>query len=289
MKKLFLAAAVLISMHGLAQSFTPVVKLTAGKRYMVNTTNKGSISQEAMGQTMEIPMDVSIYSTLEVKAANTEGAQLSSTTSRLTLSVSMMGQDMNYDSDKKEDRDGQMGEALNDQINQTVTFKIDPGGKVISSTVVKPAIPKNDAATSNPMLSMLGLSETALGLSPAVNLFNSGAEIKVGSSFTDDNGTSADGKIKTAITYTLAEIKDGIASFTLSGTSIVVKEVDMQGMQGTVNTSSKLTGEMLVDAVTGLLIKKTVSSSISGNTEIAGMSIPQSGTMVVTVTVTEMK
>jgi hypothetical protein len=139
------------------------------------------------------------------------------------------------------------------------------------------------------MLSMLGLSETALGVSPAVSLFNSGAEIKAGSSFTDENGSSADGKIKTSITYTLAEVKDGIARFTLTGASTVVKDVDMQGMQGTVNTNSKLTGEMLVDAATGLLVKKTVTSNLTGNTEIAGMSIPQTGTMVVTISVTEMK
>lgn len=287
MKKIFLAATVLLSIHAFAQSYTPAVKLTAGKKYLVTTTNKGSISQEAMGQTMDIPMDVAIYSTLEVKAVNQEASQLASTTKRLTLSVSMMGQDMNYDSDKKEDREGQIGQDLNGQVNQTVTFKVDASGKVIDGSVVKPQIATTTSA--NPMLSMLGLGETALAVSPAVSLFNSAAEIKTGASFTDNSGTSADGKMKNSTTYTLVEIKDGIARFSITGTTILAKDIDMQGMQGTVNTSSKLTGEMLVDAVTGLLIKKTVNSSISGNTEIAGMSIPQTGNMVVTITVAETK
>ena len=287
MKKIFLAATVLLSIHAFAQSYTPAVKLTAGKKYLVATTNKGSISQEAMGQTMEIPMDVATYSTLEVKAVNQEASQLSSTTKRLTFSVSMMGQDMNYDSDKKEDREGQIGQDLNGQVNQTVTFKVDASGKVIEGSVVKPQIATTTSA--NPMLSMLGLGETALALSPAVNLFNSAAEIKTGASFTDNSGTSADGKIKNTVTYTLVEVKDAVARFSISGTTIVAKDIDMQGMQGTVNTSSKLTGEMLVDAATGLLIKKTVNSSITGNTEIAGMSIPQTGNMVVTITVAETK
>lgn len=288
MKKFFLAASVLFSVHLLAQSYTPSVQLTAGKKYSVISSNKGSISQEVMGQTMEIPMDVVTYSTLEVKAVTPEGTLLSSTTSKITLSVNMMGQEINYDSDKKEDREGQIGEAMKGQLNQTVTCKVDGTGKIIAGSMVKPAVPSGEV-TSNPMLTMLGLSENDLGISPAVNLFNTAAEIKPGASFTDTNGSSADGKLKTSLTYTLAEIKDGIARFTIIGTNTLVKEMEMQGTTANVNTLSKFTGEMMVEVATGLLVKKILHSAITGTTEVAGMTIPQTGAMELTVAVTEIK
>lgn len=290
MKKIFLAFAVLVSVNSFAQSYTPSVKLTAGKKYMVTTANKGSISQEAMGQTMEIPMDIAMYNTLNVQSAGATGTQLASTSTRVAFSMNMMGQDVSYDSDKKEDREGQMGDAMKNLVNQTVTFKIDATGKIIEGSVEKPVLPKEETAAGNPLLGMLGLSETALGASPAINLFNSAATIKIGESFTDTSSTSdADSKIKNTITYTLAEVKDGAARFTIAGTTLVEKAMEMQGMQSNTKTSSKLTGEMLVDVATGLLMKKTINSALTGNTEVAGMTIPQTGNMVITITVTEIK
>jgi hypothetical protein len=288
MKKIFLAVILLNAASVSAQSYTPSVKLTAGKKYSVISTNKGSISQEAMGQTMDIPMDVALYTTLEVKGANPAGYDMASTTNRMTLVMSMMGQDVNYDSDKKEDRDGQLGEAVNGQINQTTTFKINSFGKVVEGSVVKPEAAKNIAADGNPMLSMLGLGDNGIPVSPAIGKFSSNTEIKSGASFTDTSSSDA-GKAKTSMTYTLQEVKDGVARFSITGNTSLVKEMETQGMQLTVNTTSKLTGEMLIDVATGLLIKTTINTAITGNTEVAGMSIPQTGNMIVTVTVAEIK
>lgn len=290
MRQIFLAAAILISVQGVAQSFTPAVKLTAGKKYKVTTSSKASMVQEAMGQSMEIPMEITAVSELKVKASTTTGYNLSSTNTRLVLAISMMGQGMNYDSDKKEDRDGEIGQSLNGMVNQTVTFDINSFGKVIESSVVKPAPVNTEAAdAANPLLKMLGIEAILSGTSAAVNIFATDATIQPGQSFTDTSGTDAAEKTSSSYVYTLAGIKDGIASFTITGKTTMIKEMDMQGMQASINTNSVITGNMQVDANTGLLIKKTVNMAVKGNTEIAGMQIPQSGTTVVTVTVEEIK
>ncbi|MEI7734503.1 MAG: DUF6263 family protein [Ferruginibacter sp.] len=290
MRKILLAAAILISVQGLAQSFTPMVKLTAGKKYKVTTSSKANMVQEAMGQTMEIPMEISGISELLVKAPASTGYSLSSTNTRLALSISMMGQDMNYDSDKKEDREGEMGQSLNGMINQTVTFDINSFGKVIEPSVVKPAAANTEAAdAANPLLKMLGIGTILSGTSAAVNIFATDAAMLPGQSFTDTSGTDAAEKVSSTYMYTLTGIKDGIANFSISGKTSMVKEMDMQGMQATINTSTAISGEMQVDVNTGLLIKKTVNMAVKGNTEIAGMQIPQSGNTVVTVIVEEIK
>ena len=41
------------------------------------------------------------------------------------MNMSMMGQEMNFDSDKKEDMDGQIGSAFKEYINQPKEVVID--------------------------------------------------------------------------------------------------------------------------------------------------------------------
>jgi len=136
---------------------------------------------------------------------------------------------------------------------------------------------------------MLGIGNSLAGTSPAINIFATDATIQPGQSFTDSSGSDAKEKITSSFTYTLTGVKDGIANFSINGNTTLIKEMEMQGMQASINTVTKMTGDMQVDVVTGLLIKKTVNMAVKGNTEIAGMQIPQSGNTVITVTVEEIK
>lgn len=287
MKKILLAASVLISATMFAQTYTPAVKLTPQKKYAVVNTTKGNIGQEVMGQTMDIPMDVANSSVLEVKAANGGSYQLSTTISRVALSMSMMGQDMNYDSDKKEDSSSDIGKALGGQLNKPVAFTVNNFGKVTDVAEKTTAAKKDEG--SNPMLGLMGMGGSSTSTSLALDLFTTDAPIKIGESFTDSSSSETDGKVKNVNTYTLAEIKDGIARFTVTGTTTITKDAEMQGMQTTTNTTTKSTGEMMVDVATGLLNRKTMKLIITGTVEVAGMSIPLSGTMDVNTTVTEIK
>jgi hypothetical protein len=281
---IFSAIAVLFSVSIFAQGYKPSVKLTVGKKYEVASNTKGNMSQEMMGQTMEIPMDVTIKSILDVKAAAKAGYQLSTVNNHMLLSVSMMGQDINYDSDKKEDRNGELGKTFEDMLDKPTIFDINNYGKIIESSILKSSATKTDP---NPIFGMLNIGEQAI-LSPAVNLFNTDAEIKIGDSFTDSS-TSADGKDKKSLTYTLVEIKDGQAKFAIAGLSMLTKEMEMQGMQSTTTSNSKIKGEMWVNSVTGLLTKKEVAMEISGSVALAGMTIPTTGVSNITIVVKEVE
>lgn len=285
MKQLiFSAIVVLFSVSIFAQGYKPSVKLTVGKKYEVASNTKGNMSQEMMGQTMEIPMDVTIKSILDVKSAAKAGYQLSTVNNHMLLSVSMMGQEINYDSDKKEDRNGELGKTFEDMFDKPTIFDINNYGKIIESSIIKSSATKTD---DNPILEMLNIGELAI-LSPAVNLFYTDAEIKIGDSFTDSS-TSADGKDKKSLTYTLVEIKDGQAKFAIAGLSMLAKEMEMQGMQSTTTSNSKIKGEMWVNSVTGLLTKKEVAMEISGSVELAGMTIPTTGVSNITIVVKEVE
>ncbi len=274
-----------------AQTFKPAVKLEAGKKYYVNTVTKANMTQEAMGQMMEIPIETSAYQLLEIKAAVADGYQSASTTQRLVFSANVMGQEMNYDSDKKEDRDGKMGETMNNMVGKPTTFTVGMNGKVIEKTVVKPDAPKEaeggEGDMMTGMMSNMGLEQA--GASPAFNLFPDTKEMKIGDTFVESVSNNKDGKTKTTTTYKLAAIKDGIAEFEFTGNGSIEKKMESQGMEMNVVSATKLSGLMLVDITTGLLSKKTTTTETTGNIEVSGMQIPITGKATTTVEVAPAK
>ncbi len=280
MKKIFISALALIFTLSLAaQSYTPAVKLDAGKKYSIITSTKGNMTQEAMGQTMEIPLESTTNATLTIKAATDKGFESGYITDRIQFGMNAMGQEINYDSDKKEDKDGPMGKTMNKLVGAETTFTVDGSGNINKESIVKPKeevkVNEEPDMMSN-MMSNMGMGNMAT--CPAFNLFVSNKEIKISDSFIDSSSTTdKDGKTKSTTTYTLKEVKDGKATFSINGEIGVDKKMEMQGMEMTSVTNSKSRGDMIVDIATGLLISKTVVIETTGNVEVQGMSIPITG------------
>lgn len=273
----------MVTMASYAQTYKPALNLTAGKKYSISVSTKGNSTQEAMGQKMEMPMESVNYQTLEVKEGTANGYKASSTVSRITFSMSMMGQDMAYDSDKKADRDGKLGEGLNKQVGVVTTFEVDKNGKIIESTVKKSVKDEDAENMMAGMMSSMGLSEAA---SPAFDLFPEGKELKVGDTFTETKNVNKDGESKSSTVYTLTGIKDGVATFSFTGTGSLKKTMTMQGMEMETSTNNNTKGEMTVDVTTGLLIKKAFTLESTGKVEVQGTEIPTTSNMTITVTVT---
>lgn len=283
MKQIFLSCLLFSVAFANGQKFKPVFKVAAGEKYTVTTTTKGSVAQEVMGQTMEIPVDAVITNLLEVKNNSNNSYDLTTSINRIAYNISMMGQDMKYDSDKQEDRNSPSGAAVNDYLNKPIDFKVNSFGKIIDGSIKKQS-PEKAAAEANMVTGMLNLGDET-DPSQAVNLFDTDAAMNIGDSFVLKNN-SADGKIKKTATFTLAELKDGIAKFTIAGADSVTNEMEMQGMQIVSNNYTKSTGEMLVSTATGMLVTKTLNLTISGTADVAGMSIPISGSSTIIINVT---
>jgi Family of unknown function (DUF6263) len=283
MKKFLVVGLVAFaSLAAQAQTYMPALNLAAGKKYAISVSTKGSTTQEAMGQKMEMPLESVNYQVLDIKAATGKGYQASSTTSRITFAMSMMGQDMSYDSDKKEDRDGKLGEGLNKQVGVTTSFEVAKDGKIIESTVVKPKTDDESQDMMAGIMSSMGVSEAA---TPVFNLFSEVKEMKVGDSFTEAKTIDKDGEGKNSTVYTFTSLKDGVATFTFSGTGNLDKKMTVQGMEMMSSTTNTVTGEMTVDVATGLLIKKTFKVETTGKIEVQNNEIPTTSSMVITITV----
>ena len=287
MKKIFISALALTLTLGLAaQSYTPAVKLEAGKQYTVTTITKSNMTQEAMGQTMEIPIDATNKATLTIKAASDKGYESTYITDRVQFAANMMGQDMNYDSDKKDDKDGPMGKTMNKLVGKETSFVVNGAGNIIKETIVKQTQEKSDEEGPDMMTGMMGIGMSEASTCPVFNLFVNNTELKIGDSFVDSSTVNdKDGSTKTSTTYILKEIKDGKSIFTLNGQVAISKKMEMQGMEMTTTTASKSTGDMIVDVATGLLNSKSIVTETTGSVDVQGMSIPITGKTTTTITV----
>ena len=287
MKKIFISALALTLTLGLAaQSYTPAVKLEAGKQYTVTTITKSNMTQEAMGQTMEIPIDATNKATLTIKELSNKGYESTYITDRVQFAANMMGQDMNYDSDKKDDKDGPMGKTMNKLVGKETSFVVNGAGNIIKETIVKQTQEKSDEEGPDMMTGMMGIGMSEASTCPVFNLFVNNTELKIGDSFIDSSTVNdKDGSTKTSTTYILKEIKNGKSIFTLNGQVAISKKMEMQGMEMTTTTASKSTGDMIVDVATGLLVSKSIVTETTGNVDVQGMSIPITGktTSIITV------
>ena len=287
MKKFFISSLALTLTLGLAaQSYTPAVKLEAGKQYTVTTITKSNMTQEAMGQTMEIPIDATNKATLTIKELSNKGYESTYITDRVQFAANMMGQDMNYDSDKKDDKDGPMGKTMNKLVGKETSFVVNGAGNIIKETIVKQTQEKSDEEGPDMMTGMMGIGMSEASTCPVFNLFVNNTELKIGDSFVDSSTVNdKDGSTKTSTTYILKEIKNGKSIFTLNGQVAISKKMEMQGMEMTTTTASKSTGDMIVDVATGLLVSKSIVTETTGNVDVQGMSIPITGktTSIITV------
>ena len=114
MKKVLLIACIVSSVSVYAQKVTKKVALVKGDQLTELAQVNVFITQEAMGQLMEIKMESSVTNVVDVKEKADNAITVANTLTKVLLNMDAMGQEMKFDSDKKEDLDGQMGAAYRD-------------------------------------------------------------------------------------------------------------------------------------------------------------------------------
>jgi hypothetical protein len=270
--KLFLPAVFIFSINTLAQTSTGKLSLTKGLKLQIDNSVKSVITQEMMGQSMEIKIDANTTHQVEVKDKKDSSYLVTSTFTKLKTSGSAMGQELNFDSDKKEDMESETGKAMKDRLNVPKDIEINVLAKVINApkTVTK----KDEPASGGGMMDMMknimgGENDESNGADQAFEILPAGK--KIGDNWSDSTITS---EVKTYRQYTLKQINGNIATISISGKQLVNKQMEQQGMQITVTSDGKLSGEGTVDMTTGILQKKTTSLDSTGSAEVMGQSIP---------------
>lgn len=278
---LLLPAICFFTIHVSAQTASGKLLLTKGQKIQIDNNVKSVINQEMMGQTMEITIDANMIHQVEVKDKKSNTYLVSSTLTKLTTNGSAMGQEMKFDSDKKEDLDSETGKALKDQLNVTKEVELNESAKVINAVKKEPKAP----SASPQLMDMVnnitgGDGDESNGANAAFEVVPAGK--KAGDTWSDS--VIIEG-IKTYRNYTIKQITGNIATVLLSGSQVTKKKMEQQGMEITVNMEAKLSGEGMVDINTGLLQQRTMVMEGTGSAEVMGQSIPVTTKVTTTTTV----
>jgi hypothetical protein len=283
MKKVCLIVLLFASVAAGAQNVSKKVSLAKGQQYEQVSLVNMNISQEMMGQVMEMKMESTTNNVVEVKEASNNTFLVANTLKRMVMNMTGV-QEVKFDSDKKEDMDSQMGEALKDRIGKTSELVLNSQG-IITEVKNKPS--KDAAAAAGGMMgNMLGQDageeKEGTNFSALANLPVKG--VKVGESWTD---SAVDNDTKVYTTYTLKEVKgnDGVVS--MSGNMNVNKDMEQQGMTLQVSMQGTILGEYIFDVATGIIKSKKANTKATGTVEAMGQSIPMTVDTTVTSTISK--
>jgi Family of unknown function (DUF6263) len=239
------------------------INIVKGQKMENLVVLKMKMNVDMGGQKLENDAENKTTSLIEVKDASDKGYTLSSTLKRATFSMSAMGMERSFDSDKPEDLDGEMGGPFKDKINKSTDIQIGKDGKIIEYA--------EDDKTDGPS-SMVGLNTLAKGQTYPLLISIPAKAMKVGDSWTDSSGTAE--TVKRVIHYTIKEIKGDDFIVTLMGNMAKKGVMEQMGMELNMDIAGDITGEATYEKSSGWLKSNTMLVDVKGTMDIMGQSGP---------------
>lgn len=273
MKKLNLLAIVLfISGACFAQNSGKVV-LTKGSQYDIKETVKTHSVTEAMGQEMATDMDITSAYKLSVEDVAPGKNKVKSVITKVKMKMSMMGQEMEYDSDSPDDSNPMAG-PLNSVINKDMKLTIDDQGKVI----------EKDGVMDEESEILSQVSSSGSGTQAAFLAVPTG--VKVGDSF-DINREDSSAGTKSTLKYTLKSLAGDVGTFSFTGKVATEKTMETQGMEVTTALDGTVEGETIVNVKTGIVQSTKSKAKTSGTVSVMGQEMPSMAEVTSEITVSK--
>lgn len=249
------------------------INLTKGQKFSVDNKIIAVTTQTLMGQSMESNAELTTKYSIEVKGIKDNNYNLSNTFTKMKAKMSAMGNDVNFDSDKKEDMAGEYAASFKDIINQPKEVVIDKSGKILNSKKEEPK-PVNAQPDIMKMMieQLLGdPEETGYGVNLA--FVSTPSKISTGYNWTDSSNKEG---IQRSTTYTVKEIKGTDAVITITGILNTDAKSQMQGMDIVNKSKGNLKGEEILDITTGVIKERTTTLESAGTISIEsqGLEIP---------------
>ena len=220
-------------------------------------------------------MDMSMGGQMKIESANTNIITVTSidgnsykaenTMVKMKMSQEGAGQEMSFDSDKKEDYDSEMGKELSKELNKPGSILIDK-----QTGEVKDAGPEKIAESGNPFADIMGESASpSASATPAFYVLPPGK--KVGDKWTDSTSVKGMNVVKN---YSFQSAANGIATVLIKAITKGKLNKSIQGsdIEIAINGTADIT--MLTDQNSGLVKKSTTTSNIDGSLEMMGQSMP---------------
>ena len=267
---LFATAAILTCSASFAQTNNKL-DLKKGQKYLVENKTSTHSTTEVQGQSMEVTIEAKTTYQIEVTDSKDNLYNLTNTIKSVKMELSQMGQQMNFDSEKKEDLDGPMGSTFKEYLNVPQIVTINNQGDVMpvsGNDPAKPATPLGD------------FESTGFGATMAFQALPK--DLKAGQTW--KGSKKADGTV-TNTSYTVKGINGDLVTLTLSGDMDIDKKMEQMGMEMTTKSKGKFTGEEVVNIKTGIIQSQNMVINSDGNIEVMGQELPTSAKVTSTTTI----
>ncbi len=255
---------------------------SAGQKFLVENKLNTVSSSEMMGQTMESKADITSTYRIEVKDIKGDNINFVNTFTGLKMNMKVMDNDMNFDSDKKEDMDGDIGKNFKDILNQPKDVVMDKSGKIILAEKTDSTNKNNSDNPTMMAMKQMGGDPAEQGYGAKITFEVIPVNAKVGANWTD---SSSNGGITKVTHYTLKEINGNEGKIALTGTIDSDVKAQMQGMEIQTKTAGNFTGEEMVDLKTGVIKQNTTNTDAKGTITVMGQEIPTSVKVISVTTV----
>lgn len=277
MKKLFVFVLPLFSVVAWAQSPTGKIVLKKGQHFVIESTSNGAVSQEMAGQKMDMTIGSTTKTTADIKDSKDNNYTITQTVTNIKSTFSGMGQEKTFDSDKKEDLNGEAGAIYKDKLNVPKDIVVSSEGKNIVAVDTS-----KKAADANPMSAMMDMMGGGQDNAAAALFLVIPAGKKAGDSWQDS--TTSDG-VKLKRTYTLNTIANKEASVTINGVLDINKTMQVQGMDMNAVMTSKITSNVLVDVASNMQKENKSITEVNGTIEVMGQSVPVTSKITTATTI----
>lgn len=246
------------------------INLTKGQKFSVDNKITAVTTQTLMGQSMESNAEISTKYSIEVKDIKDNNYNLTNTFTKMKAKVSAMGNDMNFDSDKKEDMAGEYASSFKDIINNPKPVVIDRSGKVVNTNKTETKTADAQPDIMKMMLDQLLGDPEETGYGSDIAFVSTPSKIVTGYNWTDSSNKEG---IQKSTTYTVKEIKGTEAVITISGILNTDVKSQMQGMNILNKSKGNLNGEEIVDITTGVIKQKTTTLESQGTISIESQKL----------------
>ncbi|MGI8580776.1 MAG: DUF6263 family protein [Chitinophagaceae bacterium] len=249
------------------------INLLKGQKFSVDNKITAITTQTLMGQSMESNAEFTVKYFIEVKDIKDNNYNLSNTFTKMKVKMSAMGNDLNFDSDKKEDMSGEYGASFKDIINKPKEVLIDKSGKIVNlnKEESKPFDAQPDMMKMMIEQLLGDPEETGYGVNLA--FASTPSKFSTGYSWTDSSNKEG---IQRSTTYTVKEINGNEAVISISGILNTDAKSQMQGMDIKNRSKGNLTGEEKLNITTGVIKERTTTLESVGtiSIEAQGLEIP---------------
>ena len=277
MKKGLVIIGIFLCAAGFAQKKQAVAKniiLAKGQEITITTTATQN-AEMAMGMGMK--SSAATTTKLNVLEAADKNYKITATLTKMVFSANMLGQQKNFDSDKKEDREGEFAQSVSLDKPKPAVVDRSTGNITLEKGDTLPA-----GGDNNPISGMMGTlvkSSDALSISSA--FFIIPANKKAGDKWTDSSTMEG---IKTVNIYSIESVEKNIVDIELNSVITGSTSMEVQGTQFNVTMNSTSTGKIIVDNNTSLVKKRTNNVDVNSIIEMMGQSVPVTGTATTTTT-----